>query len=342
VIRQASPLAPETSDAIRIARVLCIVSMVSVHVWPGATEVLAAESPFHWLYLVVVEYLGRGSVPLLSIVSGVLLTVSARKGKPGSLVASKARSLLHPMVVWSALLLALLVAHAIASGDRGRLPHTTLGWINSVFALTAEPINVPLAFLRDVFVSVLIGLVALQINKRSFAACVVFLVAVAALEYTLHGVLLLRPQIFIFFAAGVLISLTGQTRFVPAIPLVVAALFADILVRRYLEGDIGGYTNRVAMSLFIWRCAIELSRRRNRLTDGIRALEPHIFVIFCSHMITVTFVAALGKALHLQPADPAFLLFWLGQFPAIILVGIAISVLGEKLGVMRFLVGSRA
>ena len=77
--RAAPPALPrDLSDAIRIARVVCILSMVSVHVWPGATRVLAADTPFSGFFQVMIEYLGRGSVPLLSLVSGYLLTISAQ------------------------------------------------------------------------------------------------------------------------------------------------------------------------------------------------------------------------------------------------------------------------
>jgi hypothetical protein len=339
----APPALPrDLSDAIRIARVLCIVSMVSVHVWPGATRVLAADTPFNGFFQVMIEYLGRGSVPLLSLVSGYLLTLSAHRYSAGRLVAHKAQALLYPMAVWSALLLALLVMHAMASGDASRLPATPLAWLNAVFALTAEPVNLPLAFLRDVFVAAVLGLAGMTLCRRSVALGAAFLIATAAIEYWAGGLLTLRPQILIFFFAGVLLGVSRETRLVPPLWLVVLALAADIIVQQYFTGEVPGYLNRVAMSLVIWRCAIELARRPGALTRGIRALEPHIFIIFCSHMITVTIFAAVANALHIREQDPILPLVWLLQFPLILAVGVAISLLSNRLGIKPLLVGARA
>jgi hypothetical protein len=316
--------------------------MVSVHVWPGATRVLAVEGPFSGFFEVMIGYLGRGSVPLLSLVSGYLLTLSAHRYSAARLVAHKAQALLYPMVVWSALLLALLAAHAMAAGDASRLPATPLGWINAVFALTAEPVNLPLAFLRDVFVAAVLGLAGMALCRRSIVLGAAFLIAVAAIEYGTGGVLTLRPQILIFFFAGVLLGVRGETRLVPPIWLVVLALVADVMVKQNFAGEGPEYFNRVAMSLVIWRCAIGLARGPGAVTRGIRAIEPHVFIIFCSHMITVTMVAGVANALHVSEQDPIFPLVWLVQFPLILAVGVAISLLSHRLGIKPLLVGARA
>jgi len=144
------------SEAIRIARVICILSMVSVHFWPGASRILAVDVwlPVHGFYLLAIDYMGRGSVPLLSTISGVLLTLSFfRNVSPSHLLMSKARSLLIPMIIWSAILMALYGLWGLLSGNPSRLPSDFMDWTNSLIALGAPPANAPLGFLRDLFIS---------------------------------------------------------------------------------------------------------------------------------------------------------------------------------------------
>jgi hypothetical protein len=59
-------MSPVSSDAIRIARVLCIVCMAYVHMRQPNVD-------FPIVWAVVVDTLGRASVPLLSVISGYLM-----------------------------------------------------------------------------------------------------------------------------------------------------------------------------------------------------------------------------------------------------------------------------
>lgn len=328
------PLNRDTSEAIRVARVLCILSMISVHFWPGATIVLHADvpGPIHAFYLVVIDYLGRGSVPLLSTVSGVLLTLSAaRKDVPLTLLGSKARTFLLPMIVWSAVMLGLALTYAAVRGDVSELPVGPMGWVNALFALTAPPANVPLAFLRDVFVAAALGLLAIGIHRRSPVVAVLLLVAATLAETLTGGIVLLRPQILTFFSLGIFMSWGGVANFVPRWWLVLAMLTASIVTLHVLppvDGPLGeflrAYLNRIAMMLLMWRCAIAIVRDGGRAHRAIRQLEPLVFTIFCSHMVMVAFVAVLGKSLHLQVEDPVYPLVFVAQFPLAVLLAMAI------------------
>lgn len=333
----------ETSEAIRVARVCCILFMVSVHVWPGATRIVEADVHplLHGFYVVVIDYLGRGSVPLLSTVSGVLLTLSAAtRPSPFTLFIPKVWSLLVPMALWSAILMVLYGADALLTGDVSRFPTEVGDWVNTFFSVTEPPANIPLAFLRDVFVSAVIGMAVLALCRRSILAGIAFLLVVVIIETSTGGVFLLRPQILVFFALGIVLSLGGLTNTVPTWGIVIALLAIDVTLRQVWGkgggdaagfGLIMGYLNRAAMSLFMWRLAIAVVRSRGLLLRATKALEPHIFVIFCSHMITIGVVGAVAGSAGISVPDGIYPLVFLVQFPMIVAFGAGISTFGSRI-----------
>lgn len=350
--RQPFSLSREASDAIRVARVLCILFMVSVHFWPGATRVLEADvaAPLHFAYLVIIDYLGRSSVPLLSVVSGVLLAVSfARTDRPLALVAGKARAFLLPMVAWSAILLLLLGAYAQLTGKTDKLPDDAMGWVNALFAVTAPPANLPLGFLRDVFLAAVLAVAGLSLYRRAPFLGIGVLVIAAAVEVATDGLLFLRPQILTFYVLGVLIAVAGRSGFRPSWPLVAGLLLTEVGLRHGLavqESSDGAalamsYLSRIAMSLLMWRAALAISGAGGALARATRFVEPHVFVIFCSHMITIAVVAAVAQALRITETSAIYPAVFLGQFVLITAVGLAISLLGRRYmpAVMALLTG---
>jgi hypothetical protein len=342
--RQAVPgsgLNHATSDAIRIARVLCILSMISVHIWPGATKIEAADTWFHWVYIFVAEYLGRGSVPLLSLISGVLLTTTIARRPPLKLLLNKAFSLLYPMAVWSALLLGVYEGHAIATGDETRVPHSPAEWINGLLSVTSAPVNEPLAFLRDVFMCAIIGVASILLYRRNRVAGGALLLIMVLVEALSGGVLTLRPQILAFFAVGVVIGLSGKTHLVPPISLVVNLLILDVAAHGWMEGELVDWLNRICISVLMWRIAVDIEGWGGALSAGLRRVEPYIFMVFCSHMLTVTVVAAAAGVIGFSPDAPYFPLIWIGQFPLVIIVAVVIQELAQKAQVLPLLTGSR-
>lgn len=308
--------------------------MISVHFWPGARAVLDADVPawLHGFYVVVIEYLGRGSVPLLSTVSGVLLTISARRRDvPLSLLPNKARVFLIPMVVWSAVMVGLAAANAVLLGDASELPQGAMGWINAFFALTAPPANLPLAFLRDVFVAAAIGLLAIGIHRRAPSAGVLLLIIAALVEGMTGGIVLLRPQILSFFALGILMSWAGAASFVPRWWMVLGMLALDLLLRSIpqLPGAAGlfehSYLNRIAMMLLMWRVAVGIVRQGGVVQRIVARLEPYVFTVFCTHVVMVSAVAVLAGRAGLRVEDPVYPLVFLAQFPLAVLLAVVVA-----------------
>ncbi|WP_395543698.1 hypothetical protein, partial [Neotabrizicola sp. sgz301269] len=87
---------------------------------------------------------------------------------------------------------------------------------------------------------------------------------------------------------------------------------------------------RIAMSLLMWRCALDIRYAQGGLWRLAKGLEPHIFVVFCSHMLTVLIVAFFCRRLGLSPEDVVYPLIFLGQLALLVLVGVALSKAGQK------------
>lgn len=333
------------SESIRVARVLCIFFMVTVHFWPGDGRIRDADAPaaLHAFYILVIDYLGRSSVPLLSIVSGVLLTVAfagrARPGDATTMIRQKARALLVPMVLWSALTLALFAVFAVLRGDYGRMPDDVMGWINAVFAVTAPPASMPLAFLRDVFLASVLAVLSLTLWRQSPFLGLALLLGVTAAEVADLSNLFLRPQILLFYVLGVLIAIAGKSGMRPGWPLVVGLIALEVVLNRILNVDemhpvtevVLPYLTRLAMVLLMWEAANTIRAQNGALRRLTFAIEPHVFVIFCSHVILLAIAGPFLFALGIGPAKPLFLLVFLGQLALVTGGGILISVLGWRM-----------
>jgi surface polysaccharide O-acyltransferase-like enzyme len=253
------PKASRPHDAIGIARVLCILGIVYVHGWTGLTaekfEMLAAtpQGIERWS---LIELIGRCAVPLLGAISGWLSGPSAAKRSYGAFVRVKARTILAPMILWD--LLAFSVSAAAVWGTlQAPVPRSLWEAFDWTVCLTqANPINVQISFLRDLFVCMLFAPVLAR--ARPWALWTTLAVAIlwsftqpalhdwlspplvdpTAWSRTAHaahdpfawatdaivGHLLLRPPILVFFATGMLVRRYGIAERVMRWPLWACAI----------------------------------------------------------------------------------------------------------------------
>ncbi len=335
--RLRDAMTPDVSRAIRIARVMCITMMMTVHVWPGAKAITSAEVPLalHWFYVLVIRQFGEASVPLLSVVSGLLFYRSARSGKSVDLVASKIRTLMVPMVIWSAILLVMFVVFSAATGDRAFFDVRPMDWINRVFAITAPPINDPLAFLRDIFMCCLIALAAVRLEQVLPWSGRVALVAITAAEVYTDGMLMLRPQVLLCFAVGIFMAMTPPRSFVLPWSLVWAVVVFDLVVQygpldlTTTFRDLTDLLHRFAVAMLMWRTSVAIARRDGWLRRLMERVEPMIFLVFCSHMLTIRVMAVLFNGLNLWVDSTVYPLIFVIQIPVVYMVALLLNALGE-------------
>jgi hypothetical protein len=327
-------LTPETSEIIAVARVICIIFMMTVHVWPGAGRVLSAdvEAPLSFFYLIVVDSLGRASVPLLSYFSGILFVLAfTRTFNIFQTISSKAKILIWPMAFWSIpMIFAAGAENYLRTGDAAFSSEPGY-YLTALLGIGGPPANAPLHFLREIFVMCCYWAVFLSIARLSrwgaFAAFLLF----AWLELRHGEFLISRDFAFTFFSAGAVLALLGRANYVPTFPLVITLLAANFAIVTSVgeATPVDSYKfaamahiERAAMAILIFFVAATICQHAVAIKNLISRLEPAIFTIFCSHDITISLFGAIAFFSGLHETDKIYPLFFLFQLVACILIGI--------------------
>lgn len=322
------------SDAIAIARVICIVGVVYVHAWTGRGGAdldalrTTGQEMLRW---VLMEIFGRSAVPLLGFISGWLVGGSARTRHWRDHVTRKARTILLPMILWNMLAILLVSGASYFGTLKAPQPHSLIWLAQEIFILTRTPdINVQMPFLRDLFLC----MVAAPLLVRA-PGWLLWLVVLAAGGAHIGGYgppVLMRASILFFFALGMLAQRGAAEQRVAAWPMMAATLpFALLTVAQLiatLRPDIMllpvaaaslDLALRVSAALFFWRLAWALAGTGARET--LLRLEPYAFFLFCAHLILMwLFGPVLGLAFG-RLGDPLYPLYLLIQ-PALVLAAI--------------------
>jgi fucose 4-O-acetylase-like acetyltransferase len=326
--RMAQPPFPPVSQAIGLARLICILGIVYVHAWTGlggdemAAQMGSAQDILRWT---VVELFGRGAVPLLSMVSGWLVAGSLAKRGAKPFLGSKARTVLVPMVLWNAIAMVLVVGVATIGWVRAPLLGDAAWIADNLFSLArAGDINVQTAFLRDLFVCMLAAPLLVRLSTR----WLLLVGAAAALWWvSLYQVpLLLRPSILLFFVGGILVRRHRLAERAALLPPWQAALPFLLVVpfKIWLSIENGGMADfhlhataavdlltRAAAALLVWRSAIALAGRP--VAGRLLGLERYAFFLFCCHLLFMWLVAPEIGALTGTMGSPLWPAFFLLQ-----------------------------
>ncbi|WP_294136874.1 acyltransferase [Sphingobium sp.] len=288
------------SDAIAIARVICILGVVYVHAWTGQNgETLdalrgTAQENLRWALM---EIFGRSAVPLLGMISGWLVAGSQSARHWQGHVRRKARTIALPMILWNGLAI-LLVSGAAWFGSLSAPVPTSPWWVvEELLIVSRNPdINVQMPFLRDLFLCMVAA--PLLVRSPGWALWLVVMAAVAAHVAGLGPPVLMRASILCFFTLGILARRGGWERRAIALPLATAVLPFALLISVQLYVMVGlaelpslplrnaiDLAVRVAAALAFWRLAWALAG------SGVRGvllrIEPFAFFLFCAHLILI-------------------------------------------------------
>ncbi len=292
---------------IRLARILCIAALVYIHVPPFQPVFLdpAKLAPFETVWLLVRATIGRASVPLLSILSGILLwqTLSKPSSTYGRILSSKAKTLLVPLLAWNLIAAAL----NIMAGDLAPAP--LFSWLDRLVALHAVPLIVPTYFLRDLFICVVIYPIYRTALDR-WPIITLTLVALAGVFGMLDW-LLITPAILLFFMLGqALVSGALVRTSLPSLPIVVILHLQISVLVLFLPTLLPS----LSVPAEFWQQAAEALRLLQRMSgaalfwlftgllakwdgrDKLLKIEPYVFFYFCGHAL---FINAVWRALEL-------------------------------------------
>ncbi|MDQ8756282.1 acyltransferase [Sphingosinicella sp. LHD-64] len=281
---------------------LCILGIVYVHAWtglPGGDLARLNDTPQGILRWALIDLLGRGAVPLLSVISGWLVAASLARRGWRSFLPAKARTIILPMILWNAFAIVLVSGAARLGWIQAPMP-TTLWWTIDELLCLASPndINVQMSFLRDLFVCMLLAPLLMRLPNWALG-----IAALVALAWSVSGVafvLLLRPAILLFFIAGILARRRDLAAWVAMQPMAVTgvayALLAALQIWLETAGIARGVDNPLLLSsidlamrcvtaLFFWSIAWRLAG--SRFTGALLGLEPFAFLMFSAHLIMI-------------------------------------------------------
>ncbi|MET0370799.1 MAG: acyltransferase [Sphingobium sp.] len=342
------------SDAIAIARVICILGVVYVHAWTGLNgEALTAlrhtpQEGFRW---VLMEVFGHSAVPLLGLISGWLVGGSARTRDWMRHMSRKTKTILLPMVLWNGLAILLVSGAAIFGTLSAPQPHSASWVFQELFIVSRNPdINVQMPFLRDLFLCMMLA--PLLVRLPGWALGLIAAIAVICQIAGIGPPLFMRPAILFFFTAGILARRHGAAELAAGLAWPVAALpFALLMVAHlalslYTPASGVGMAGldmavRITAAVFFWRLAWALADSPAR--GALLRIEPFAFMLFCAHLILIwlggpllgTLFGRLGTPLY-----PAYLIVQpLLALLAVILFGTLLTRLSPRLA--RILSGGR-
>ncbi|ASJ71384.1 acyltransferase family protein [Granulosicoccus antarcticus] len=305
----------DTRERIAMARMLCVLCMIFVHVPDGQSiaQVYSLTTGGFAIFLegFLVEGPGRASAALLSVVSGYLAATTLLK--PGSSVWSLYRrrfvSIILPMIFWACV---TYVVYLVVSQSRPTFledAKTVLDKLNIIFFITEMPLGATmhLGFLRDLFVCVLLSPLLLLGIRRMAWFVLPMLGMLYVFEHNQSFVLILRPLVLFAFSIGIYLAVRGARldaldRLWPV--FVMLSIIATMIIllansgvgdtavqafaKRGLEFDetVLYPFGRLFGSLAIWTLLPWFLG--GKLQIWVKRFTPYLFAAFCSHYLMLT------------------------------------------------------
>lgn len=313
----------EESLQIELIRVLCILTMMWVHVSPGLSiPSYVNGGPMDTVGLVLGRTLGRISVTTLSFISGYLFWRTAI-GRPARDVARRLiAGILLPMLVWSALFLILAalkeVLVAQPASALGRVEPGLWGLFNAWTGFAGPQANLSLFFLRDLLVAtVLLRLAAPLISSAPLLA-VLLALGLVALPQT--EPILFRPNILLFMVLGAAaargnLTITRLSRPRLALTLgLVLTLLTVAMARTGLTVDhhldtLHDLLRRAGIGLLM--LALTGVLVRSRRAAWLAPFGRHGFLAYLSHVPLLGIAWPAWQRLAGAQDQPAYLIFYL-------------------------------
>jgi succinoglycan biosynthesis protein ExoH len=314
------------SSRINLMRILLICGIVFVHVPhdPATSPFLGLNGWFDWIRVFLGESLFRIGVPCLSMISGYLLF---RKGWAAfdysKTLTSKAKTVLLPFLLWNLSLFCLvwfMQKSGIGSGYFPDLHQASLReLLTQAFATEGLPLDIPLYFLRDLIVCILLSPVLAFLVRRAALPTLAILFVVAILPDVMLAIVL-KKSILFSFTFGIFIALRGADlkaldRF--ALPGTIATVLsaAALSLPLYRTGPDFPWAIDLVLNILaivgafgFWMIsAIAIKSRLGQRLAGTGSLS---FWIFCAHYPLLMGMWMVWK--RVGPAD-AYPLFYAGS-----------------------------
>lgn len=265
------------------------------------------------LQSILSDTLGRGSVPLLSIISGYLAVRSLAAKTLGNFWQKKFLALMMPVFIWSCLFGVVYALLAFATNDPAFFadqvcrPNCVLGILNATLGVNAQPLDTPLYLLRELFIaSLLLPLIYLPVARwkpelllaLSLLLFFFYPVVFSALDLDRTGWQPLgRLSVQAAYAFGVYLAVGvseadlyrwSDTLASPAVLVCAGALVVTTgaIAGKYIVVGEGwgfqiGQSKRALLVILFWGVSIRMAC--SRLAGRFDALSTLTFLAYCSH-----------------------------------------------------------
>ncbi|KRA05499.1 succinoglycan biosynthesis protein exoh [Rhizobium sp. Root564] len=287
------------SSRINLMRIILISGIVFVHVPhdPETSPFLGLYGFFDWVRVFLGDALFRIGVPCLSAISGYLLF---RRGWNAfsypATIKSKTKTVLLPFLLWNGgLFIAVMLLQRAGIGV-GYFPDlwnaSPREMLSHGVAAEELPVNVPLYFLRDLFVCILLSpLLALLVRRFALPTLAILLLLTAIPDLNL--LIVQKKSILFSFTLGIALALhkidlkmlDPYAKPLTVVTLIVAAALATALYWTGPEFTFGLNLMRNLLAVFgvlgFWVASSLLVQ--NRLGQRLSQTGSLSFWIFCAH-----------------------------------------------------------
>lgn len=327
----------DESRLIETLRVFCIVAMMWVHVNPGLASPSAVTSGDYALVGTIFgNTLGRVSVVLLSFVSGYLIWHRSRTVPLHRFAASRFRSVLVPMLVWSAIFILMAVTKAPLTGVTSHkiegIDLDTESLANAWAGITGPTANLSLFFLRDLFVGSLILRAALPLVARApiaVAAVVLLAASGQALEPLIFRAPILQFLVFGAVAARLGYTLTGLARPMVALPVGYLLSVASVAAFSQPGNPLLDGLHLPALAMRAGVCFLLLAFTQTLLSGlrrpALHGLGRHAYLAYLMHVPFLGVLWVVWRTLVGGPSEPSYAVFFLAGPVAAFAVAVAIG-----------------
>lgn len=310
------------SSRISLMRIILISGIVFVHVPHDAetSPFLGLNGLFDWLRVFFVDSLFRIGVPCLSVISGYLLFQRGWEAFDyAKVLRSKASTVLLPFLLWNCGLLALVLLMQRYGVGVGYFPDL---WNASPrefasYALATEglPVNIPLYFLRDLVVCILLSPLLAFLVRRYAGPTLAILFLLAILPDVTIGIVL-KKSILFSFTFGIFLALhkldtKALDKHALAGTVVVLAAAVLLSIGLYVTGpsfpywlDLARNTLSIVGAVGFWMVsALLIQTSLGKTLAGTGSLS---FWIFCSHYPLLVLMWMVWNRLGNPEAYPYF------------------------------------
>ncbi|MBW6425253.1 acyltransferase [Rhizobium sp. XQZ8] len=344
------------SSRINLMRILLISGIVFVHVpYDQATSpYLGPNGFFDWLRVFLGDSLFRVGVPCLSAISGYLLFQRGLdKFDYGKTLRSKAKTVALPFLLWNLGLLAVVLIIQRLGMGIGYFPDlwsaSPREFLSYAFATEGLPVDIPLYFLRDLIVCLLLSPV-LAFLVRRFPAPTLGVLFLLAVMPNLTLVIVLKKTILFSFTLGVFLALNridlkAIDRFAGVGTAATVAAAVLLSIAQYRTGPdfpwaVDMVRNALSMAGAFGFWLLSAFVIRSSIGQRLANTGSLSFWIFCAHY---PLLVGLWMVWNRVMGDAAYPVFYLGAVTtSLIILVVSNSLVSRHLpGVYEVLTGSR-